>query len=357
MRIYIVTTFIGCFGATESGKVVSFKPFPKNVEKITEKLKSFELIEEEKEMMKESMKEGYKEIIFSTKKEGVNFVEPNNRIEKYIKDNLRKLAIEHKFVKDQMEFNQLFSRINIELTKTKIKKSIERDNLIIQTNNSIEEIDKSLNIFIERLKEFYGLYFPEIFRIVSDRESFSQLVEKYGFREKIPDPEIKHFAGKSMGMNFEENDVKTTQLFATEINRLFKLRENLSKYLEKNLKELAPNLAEIAGPSLAAKLISKSGSLEKLARMASSTIQLLGSERALFRHLHNKEKTLSPKYGYIAMHTVIQNSPQEFKGKLARLLASKISIAAKMDFYSKEYKAIQLKKDLQEKAKKILSSK
>ena len=91
--------------------------------------------------------------------------------------------------------------------------------------------------------------------------------------------------------------------------------------------------------------------------MASSTIQLLGAERALFHHLHNKEKVSSPKYGCIATHPLIQNSPQESKGKLARLLASKISIAAKMDFYSKEYKANQLKKDLQEKVKEILSSK
>lgn len=356
MQAYIVTTFIGCFGMEDS-KIIAFRHFPKDVEKIAARLKlsESELIEEEKELVKELTKKGYKELFFSFRKSGVKLVD--NKAEQFVKENLLRLAVEHKFVKDQTEFNQLFSKVNIELTRLKIKKAIERDNLIIQVNGALDEIDKSLNVFTERLREIYGLHFPEIDRIVTDHEKFSKLVEKFGLREKIEDPELKQFAKKSMGMDFREEDIKAAQAFASEIISLFKLRGELTKYLEKNLKEIAPNLTEIAGPMLTAKLISKAGGLEKLARMASSTIQLLGSERALFRFLHGKGKIPSPKYGYIVTHSLVQNSPPELRGKVARLLASKLSIAAKMDYFSKEYKADKLKKELQERVKEILSSK
>lgn len=352
MRIYIVTTFIGCF-AIEDSKIISFKLFPKSPEKIAEKLKLSEskLIEEEKELMKELVKRGYGEIYFSLRKEGVKFVELANKAEQFVKENLRKLAVEYKFVKDQVEFNQLFSKVNIELTKLKIKKAIERDRLVIQMNGAIEEIDKSLNIFVERLREIFGLHFPEMDRIVTNHEKFSKLIEKFGSRENIEEPELKQFAKKSMGMDFREEDIKAVQLFASEIVKLYELKSELTKYLEKILKEVAPNFTEIAGTILAAKLISKAGGIEKLAKIPSSTIQLLGSEKSLFRYLHGKGKP--PKYGIIFMHPLIQNSPEKLRGKVARLLASKLSIAAKMDYYSKEYRGVKLKQELQEKVKAL----
>lgn len=356
MRAYIVTTFIGCFGVEDS-KVISFKPFPKDPEKIAEKLKlsEIEIIDEEKKLQKELLLKEYAEIIFSAKKPGVKKAEPGNRVEQWVKENLRKLALDYKFVKDQIEFNQLLTKVNIELTKIKIKKAIGRDNLLIQVNGAIEELDKSINIFVERLREIYGLHFPEMDRIVTDHERFSKLVEKFGSREKIEDQELKQFVKKSMGMDFREEDVRAVQAFAGEINRLFKLRNELRKYLDKNLKEVAPNFTELAGSMLATKLISKAGGLEKLAKMPSSTVQLLGSEKSLFRFLHGRGK--SPRFGLIFYHPLIQKTPEEYRGKIARLLASKLSIAAKMDFYSKEYKGDNLKKELEERVKKILSSK
>jgi len=358
MKTYLITTFIGCF-AVEDNKIISFRIFPKDVEKISEKLKSSEkeLIEEEKELIKELEQREYKETIFPFKKSGVNFSESNSNEEKFIKENLRQLAIKYKFVKDQIEFNQFLSKINIELTKSKIKKSVERDKLVVHVNGALEEVERSLNIFLERLREIYGLHFPEMEQRIHDNEKFSRLIEHFGSKDKIDLPELKQLANKSMGMNFQKDDISVVQTFASEINRLFKLKTELTKYLEKLLKDVAPNTMEIAGTILTAKLISKAGGLEKLARMTSSTIQLLGSERALFRSLHSQGKISTPKYGYLVTHTLIQNSPPELKGKVARVLAAKISLAAKMDYYSKEYRGDALKKDLQARVKEILSSK
>jgi nucleolar protein 56 len=355
MKAYIVTTFIGCFAVNENNKILLFKPFPKNPERIAEKLKlsELEIINEEKQLQNELWKKGYKEFIFSVRKAGAKHVEPNNKAEQFIRENLRKLAVKKKFVKDQVEFNQLLTKVNLELTKVKIKRAIERDRLIIQTNGAIEDLNKSINIFVERLREFYGLHFPEMDRIISNHEKYVKTISKFGSREKIEDRELKDLAQKSMGIDLKEEDIKIIQFFADKILELYELRENLSKYLEKLVKEIAPNFSEIAGPMLAAKLIAKAGGLGKLAKMPSSTVQLLGAEKALFRFLHGKGK--SPRFGIIFNHPMIQNAPERLKGRVARVLASKLSIAAKMDCYSKEYKADKLKQELEKKVKKILS--
>jgi len=354
MRAYIFTTFIGSFGIDEKNKIISFKPFPKDPEKIAEKLRlsELEIIEEEKQVQNELWKEDYKEFVFSVRKPGVRHAEPGNKAEQFVRENLRKLAMEKRFVKDQVEFNQFLTKVNLELTKVKIKKAIERDRLVIQLNGTIEEIDKAVNILIERLREFYGLHFPEMDRIILDHEKYARIVEKFGTRQNIEDPELNLFKEKSMGIDLTEEDVKAIRSLATQILSLYKLRENLSKYLEKILREVAPNFAEIAGPMLAAKLIAKAGGLEKLAKMPSSTVQLIGAEKALFRFLHGKGR--SPRFGLLFSHSMIQNAPDKLKGRIARALAAKLSIAAKMDYYSKEYRADKLKQELQERVKEIL---
>jgi len=357
MQAYIVTTFIGVFGVNKKNKIISFNPFPKNSEKIAERMKlsEIEVIDEEKKVQNDLWKNKYKQFIFSVRKFGAKHVEPNNDAEKFIKENLRKLAIEKKIVKNQVEFNQLLTRVNLELTKVKIKKSIGRDSLVIQANNTIEELDKSINILIERLREWYGLHFPEMDRIISDHEKYVGIIEKFGLRKNITEAELSKFREKSMGTELNENDIKIIQSFAIRILELYKLRKEISKYLEKELKEVAPNFSELAGAMLGAKLLAKAGGLERLARMPSSTIQLIGAEKALFRFLHGKGK--SPRFGMIFNHPLIQNAPEKLKGRIARVLASKLTIAAKMDYYSKEYKGGQLKKDLEERVKKILSFK
>jgi len=357
MKSYIVTVFLGVVAADENKKVIFFKPFPKEPRKMAEKLKlsEIEMLDEEKDMQQQLWKKGFKEFVFAVRKSGVKHAEPNNVVEKFLKENLRKIALEKKMVNDQAEFNQLLTKVNIELTKVEIKKAVGRDNFIVQANGAIEEIDKVVNVLSERLREWYGLHFPEMDRVIDNHEKYAKIVEKFGSREKIDDAELNFFKEKSMGAELREEDAAIIQNFAARIVEFYKLRSELSKYLEKNLKETAPNFSDIATPMLAAKLIAKAGGLEKIAKMASSTIQLIGAERALFRYLHGKGK--SPKFGILFNHPMIQAAPESMKGKVARLVAAKLSMAAKIDFYSKEYRGEKMKQELQQRVKEILSSK
>ena len=120
------------------------------------------------------------------------------------------------------------------------------------------------------------------------------------------------------------------------------------------MKENFPNLRAVAGAQIGAKLIAIAGDSKRLARMPSSTVQVLGAEKALFRHL--KEGTKSPKYGVILKHTFIQSTPQRLRGKVARSLAAKISLAIKTDIYSKEFVGEKLRKDLEMKVARIKSA-
>jgi len=355
MRAYIVTTIIGSFGVDEKVKVVGFEPLPKDPAEIAEKLKAseFEVIGEEKRLMHALWKKGYREFVFCVRKAGARIAEPGNEAEKFIKENLRKIATDKKLIETPAEFNQLLTKVNLELTKVKIRRAIGRDRLVIQTIGAIEELDKSTNIFVQRLREFYGLHFPEMDRVVEDHIRFARIVEKYGQRESIEEPDIKTFAPKSMGTELKEEDLRAVQSFASEILRMYKLREDLEKYLEVILKEIAPNFTELAGTILAAKLIAKAGGLDKLSKMPSSTIQLIGAEKSLFRFLHGKGK--SPRFGILYYHPLVLNAPEKLKGRAARILSAKLSIAAKMDYYSKEHRIGKLKSELEEKIKKMLS--
>lgn len=357
MKAYLVPTIIGVFAVDEKNKVLSFKPFPKNPNLAAEKLKmsEIEMLEEERQVRDQLGKKGFREFVFGYRKTGARHVEPNNQAEQLVNENLRKLAIEQRFVKDQSEFNQFLSRTTIELAKVKIKKAVQRDSLIVQANGALEDLDKSINISVERLREWYGLHFPEMDRIVSNHEKFATLVSKFGARGNISDPELDQIKISSMGADFSDEDIRMMQVFASKILEMFKLREEITNYVEKVLKQIAPNLLDLAGVPLATKLIAKAGGLDRLSRMPSSTVQLIGAEKALFRFLHGKGK--SPRHGIIFSHPFIQNAPDQKRGKLARTIASKLSIAAKLDYYSKEYKGERLKKELQEKVKEILSSK
>ncbi|HLC59217.1 MAG TPA: hypothetical protein VJH34_01710 [archaeon] len=359
MKVYIVNSLIGTFAVDDGNKVVSFRPFPKDMQVMISRFTEADnrLLKEEKELYEELEKRGYKHIVFSKRKPGVQEFEENNSAEAYVKEHLFELSLKHHFVKDRLEFNQLLTKTNIEMTKSDIKKSVKRDVIIMQVNRAMEEIDKSVNIFVERLREWYGLHFPEINRNVESHERFVKLVEKFGSRDKIDEEHLKKLAEKSIGIELSHLDVAEIQAFAAQIRSLNEIRERLSKYLESVLKEMAPNLSEIAGTSIASKLISKAGGIDRLAKMTSNTIQLLGSEKALFRFLHSRGNNRSPKYGIIFFHPLIQGSPDEKRGKLARVLASKISMAAKIDFFSKDDRSKEMKKELDAKVKEVLESK
>ena len=168
----------------------------------------------------------------------------------------------------------------------------------------------------------------------------------------IKDKNVSALIKKSAGMGFSDNDIKEMQGFSESILAMFKVKKSVTKYLGAETKQEIPNLSAIAGPVLSARLLSLAGGLEKIAKMSSSTIQLLGAEKSLFRHLKGGGR--APKYGILYAHPYVQKAPKEKKGKVARLVAAKLSLAARIDYFSKKDKSKDLKKDLEKQVKAVL---
>ena len=141
--------------------------------------------------------------------------------------------------------------------------------------------------------------------------------------------------------------------FSKSLFELFGARKKLKSYLNDLAEDAIPNMSAVAGPVLASRILALSGGLEKISKMPASTVQLLGAEKALFRHL--KEKTKAPKYGIIFAHEMIQQAPKDKRGKVARVIASKLALAARTDFFSRENKAKKFREELEKEYEKIVA--
>jgi|TARA_Y100000310_G_scaffold173732_1_gene173871 nucleolar protein 56 len=252
------------------------------------------------------------------------------------------------FFKNKKYFSHFYNK-NIELTKNSIRESVNNDALIIQTINAIEEVDKTTNLLTKRLREWYSLYNPEISYKVEDHKKFASLIIKKSKKQLLKELNIDE--KYSLGSDLKEKDVSSIMLIATQINNLYKLRDHYESYLKELEKETCPNFSIVAGTTIAAKLISHAGSLRRLVEMPASTIQVIGAEKALFRHMRNKRRNLPPKYGILHEHSLIQKSKKGMHGKVARALADKLSIAVKIDYFKGKFIGDKLKKGLVDKFK------
>lgn len=198
------------------------------------------------------------------------------------------------------------------LSRHKLKFSPDKvDTMIIQSIASLDVLDKQLNTYAMRVKEWYGWHFPELARILNDNLAYSKVVLKMGFRTNSKDadlsgilPEeieaaVKAAAEISMGTEISEEDLEATSALAEQVVDLTEHRQNLGAYLSSRMQALAPNLTALVGELVGARLIAHAGSLMNLAKSPGSTIQILGAEKALFRALKTKHDT--PKYG-VSIH-------------------------------------------------------
>ncbi len=246
--------------------------------------------------------------------------------------------------------------------KQKIKKEfMSRDMLLGKISKSIDTYNEIIHLMKERLDELMELYFPE-FR-EKDLEKYLKIVEFIDKKdidvkrlEKIIGKEraekIANRAKNSVGADLNEEDLKQIRSLAKEIQNLLKLREKYEKYEEKLANEVCKNITYITNASIASKLIAHVGSLKKLALLPASTIQVLGAEKALFKHLRNK-KIKPPKYGIIFQLPIINSAPKKQRGKIARLIATKIALAARADAFTKHFIGDILKKRIEERLKEI----
>jgi len=282
----------------------------------------------------------------------INDYKNKNKFEEKLKDKHKdaKTAEEAQLKKILLSFknNQYYTdfyKKNLLLTKEKIKDSVSDDLLIIQAISNIEDIDKVINILVKRLRDWYSFYNPEFPRSIESNEKFVELILNKNKEELLR--EIKVKKEESMGKDFSKADLEPIMSLAKEISQLYGFRKKQEGYLENLMKKTCPNLAEIAGVLIGAKLIEEAGSFRHLAVIPASVIQLLGAEKALFRHIRNK-KNLPPKFGVIFAHTMIQKNMED-AGKVARTLADKIAIAVKVDYFKGEFVGDKLKKELEEK--------
>ena len=212
----------------------------------------------------------------------------------------------------------------------------------------IEQLDKNINTFVMRLKEWFSWHFPELTKIVNDNNIFVKLVSFIEKRENVTDElkeeltsillddekaqQVIDAAKISMGQELSETDCLQIKKFSARCQQLIEFREGLTEYLRQRMNAVAPNLSALIGDIVGSKLISHAGGLTNLSKYPASTIQILGAEKALFRALKTKGKT--PKYGLIFNSTFIGRANQKNKGRISRYLANKCAIAARVDCFS-----------------------
>lgn len=234
-------------------------------------------------------------------------------------------------------------------SRAKVKFNVHRvDNMIIQAIGLLDQMDKDVNTFSMRIREWYAFHFPELVKLVPDNVTFAKVAKAIGDRKALTEEhlEVIQTAGgvdasiaeailtaarSSMGMDISPVDLISICAFATRVVSLAQFRTELAQYLHGKMTDVAPNLAALIGDQVAARLISHAGSLTNLAKCPASTVQILGAEKALFRALKTRGNT--PKYGLIYNSSFIARAGAKNKGRISRFLANKCSIAARIDCF------------------------
>ena len=234
------------------------------------------------------------------------------------------------------------------LSRYKLKFSADKvDTMVVQAIGLLDELDKEINTYTMRMKEWYGWHFPEMQAIVNDNALYAKVVLKCGFRtnmqktdlssileEESMESSVKEASIVSMGTEISDMDIIHIQSLAEQVLSMTEYRAQLFEYLKNRMNAIAPNLTILVGEIVGARLIAHAGSLINLAKFPSSTIQLLGAEKALFRALKTKHDT--PKYGLIFHASLIGSAQPKHKGKIARVLAAKTALAVRVDALSDE---------------------
>jgi len=294
---------------------------------------------------------------------GTVIVQPNNSVASSFRERLPEYFKVLNVSEEQ--YRSFVYEVSLALTRRKVRKAAEkRDLFIAQAISALDDINKTLNLFASRVREWYGLHFPELDELLEEHEDFVKVVSKIGSRDAITEEALKSIGIKdelakkiaeaaetSMGADLAEFDLQAIRLLADVTLDLFERRRALEKYIDEAMMEVAPNIRGLVGPLLGARLIALAGGLAKLATMPASTIQVLGAEKALFRALRTGGKP--PKHGVIFQHPAIHRSPKWQRGKIARALAAKLAIAARIDAFTGEYRADELREQLEERIKEI----
>ncbi len=238
------------------------------------------------------------------------------------------------------------------------------EHALIQAINAYNETSKSYNLAFKRLSEWYGLYFPELeignpkvlvelALVLSDSQSASKEQVLSALKDEKFAAKVYARVEASMGRRMGERDAVASLAMLSK--SMGDALDGLGAYIKKVSTELMPNTTYLTDEKIAAELLSKAGSMERLAVLPASTVQLLGAERSLFKHLKFGSKP--PKYGILFKLPEVSGAQRDQRGRIARLYATKICMALKGDYFTKHFIAEKLKADIKKGIEAIKHSK
>lgn len=259
-----------------------------------------------------------------------------------------RIILESGFAESEEKAFELLREFSLKQSELKItEESTRLDLQAMQAVLALDELDKMINILGTRVKEWYEIHFPEILQFYEDPVELCKFISDIGDRRNLDEEKLErtrfsdnkkkallNAAQKSRGGIFREEDMEHLLMLSNHVKETYEIRKRMSNLVENVMKQIAPNLTQILGATIGARLIAKAGGLEKLAVLPSSTIQILGAEKAIFRAI--KTGARPPKHGIIFQHTLIHDAKKWQRGRIARALAAKIAIAARVDLYRRE---------------------
>jgi nucleolar protein 56 len=262
-----------------------------------------------------------------------------------IRRNEINLLVESGLCSSTADGEDSIRQVSLEISNLRIKEMSSNPDLqAMESVQALDEVDKTANIISARLREWYGLHFPELGSMVDDNLSLAKLIVNFKSRSnfeaglleqmgysKAKSKAIETAARESRGADLRDEDITRIIQLAEEAQHLYSLRDKLASHVEKTMRQVAPNLTEVAGATIGARLIARAGGLNKLSILPASTIQILGAEKALYRAL--KSGARPPKHGILFQHASVHSAPKWQRGKVARSVAGKIAIAARVDTF------------------------
>ena len=371
-EVHVVETLIGVFGVTGGNEIVEkalYPPDPKQMAAALKRQAEGEVTKEVAELVEKLKQRGFRRLVFTNgaladsarERFSINAsIVPRSKPSDYVRGRLEELAVEHRMVDDVSKYYSLSHEVSMLRARRAVRAAqSEREAVVSHAVQLLNELDKTLNVLSSKLREWYGLHFPELSRLVDSHEDYAGLVKTLGDRAQMSagaldglglkgrrSAAIPRAAVGSMGASLMPDDLEQLQRLASHILSLYGYRQGLEAHITSVSREVAPSLSEVAGPVLAAKLIEKAGGLRRLAMMPSSTVQLLGAEKALFRA--KKTGSRPPKHGLVFQHPYVHSKPRKLRGRSARVLASKLSIAARADAFTGADLGAKLRRELNE---------
>ena len=322
--MFLITEWFGAFLLDEQGNVSSERLFPKDPRELAQvlhRLQEGHVLQEERDLAVRAEGELKVREVRQQRLPGAVHVETA--------PTLADRAQDFGFTLKQLH------DATIEVGRMGIRKAYSAHDMhVVQAVDAIDELNEQANVLVERLREWYGLHFPEFVDAQNRNEEVATLVSTHGTREAIMEAAPQYRVAESMGGPLTEADQAGVRALARTASQLYSSRAELEKYVDGLMLEVAPNVAALLQPVLAARMLKQAGGLRRLATMPAGTIQTLGAEKALFRHI--KEGKRPPKHGFLMQHPLVHRAPRYHRGALARSLAAKVALAARADAFTKQ---------------------